>query len=84
MMSYLREVDVLKCQFEKVEISQISRVNNNHVDSLVTLAFSMADPLLRIVLVELLPFFSVSLPNKALVLSIHPSTSWMEPFVTYL
>lgn len=49
MMSYLREVDVLKCQFEKVEISQISRVNNNHVDSLVTLAFSMADPLLRIV-----------------------------------
>ena len=79
-MSYLKEVGILRYQFEKVEISQISRGNNSHANSLATLASSVANPLLRIVSVE----SSVSSSKKAIILSIHPSLSWMDPFVAYL
>ena len=53
MISYLKEVKIPKCQFKKMEILHISRGNNSHVDSLATLASSMADPLPRIASVEL-------------------------------
>ena len=75
MISYLKEVGILKYQFKKVEISHISRGSNSHVNSLATLASSMADPLLRIVSVELLPFSSLTLFDNGLVLSIHPFAS---------
>lgn len=84
MMSYLKDIGILKHQFKKVEILQISKGKNSNADSLATLASSMANPLSRIVSIELLPFTSVSPSDKALVLSIHSSTSWMDPLVTYL
>ena len=84
MISYLKEVRILKYQFKKVEISHISRGSNNHADSLTTLASSVAYPILRIVSIELLPFSSLTLFDKGLVLSIHPSVSWMDPIVAYL
>ena len=84
MISYLKEVGILKYQFKKVEILHISRGSNSHVDSLATLATSVEDPLLRIVTVELLPFSSLTPSDKGLVLSIHPSVSWMDPIVAYL
>ena len=84
MISYLKEVEILKYRFKKVEISHISRGSNSHVDSLATLASLMADPLARIVSVELLPFSSLTLFDNGLVLSIHPSASWMDPIVAYL
>jgi len=84
MISYLKEVKIPKCQFKKMEILHISRGNNNHVDSLATLASSMADPLPRIVSVELLPLSSLTLFYKNFILSIHPYTSWMDPIVAYL
>ena len=34
--------------------------------------------------VKLFPFSSLTLSDKGLVLSIHPSTSWMDPIVAYL
>ena len=73
MICYLKEVGKPKCQFK-----------NSHVDSLGTLASSMADLLPRIVLVKLLPLFSLTLSDKNFILSIHPSTSWMDPIVAYL
>ena len=75
MMSYLREVGVMKCQFKQLEVSHISRGGNSHADSLATLAYTMADSLPRIVSVELLPFSSLTPPSNATVLSIHPSPS---------
>ena len=84
MMGYLKEVKVLKRQFERVKISQISRGNNSHADFLATLASSMADPLLRIVSVKLLPSPNAFPLEKVLILSIRPSPSWMDPFVAYL
>ena len=84
MISYLKEVQILKYQFKKVEISHILRGSNNHADSLATLAFSVEDLLLRIVTVELLPFSSLTPSDKGLVLSIHPFVSWMDPIVAYL
>ena len=73
MISYLKEVRILKYQFKKVEILHISRGSNSHADSLATLATSVEDPLLRIVTVELLPFSSLIPSDKGLVLSIiHP------------
>ena len=81
MVSYLKEVEILKCQFKKLELSHVSRGGNSHADSLVTLAFTMAGPLRRIVSVELLPFSSLTPSNNGLVLSINSSTSWMDPIV---
>ena len=84
MVSYLKEVGVLKHQFKEVEISQISKGSNSHADSLATLTSSMADSLLRIVSIELLPFSSVSSSNIALILSIHSSASWMDPLIGWI
>ena len=81
MVSYLKEVEILKCQFKKLEISYVSRGSNSQADSLATLASTMAGPLPRIVSVELLPFSSLIPSNNGLVLSIHSSTSWMDPIV---
>ena len=83
-MSYLEEVRVLKHQFKEMEILQIFRGSNSHADSLTTLASSVADPLTRIVSVELLPFSSVIPSNKDLILSIHLFISWMDPIIDYL
>ena len=83
-MSYLREVRILKCQFKMLKISHISRGNNSHVDTLATLASSVEDPLPRMVTVELLSFSSLTPTDKNLVLSIHPSISWMDPIIAYL
>ena len=63
---------------------QISRGNINHADSLATLASLVADPLPRIVSVELLPFSSVIPSSKDLILSIWPSISWIDPIIAYL
>lgn len=84
MMSYLREVEILKHQFKEMEILQISWGNNSHVNSLATLASSVADPFLRIVSVELLPFSSVIPLDKDLILNIHLFVCWMDPIVACL
>ena len=84
MISYLKDVGILKYQFKKVEISHISRGSNSHVNSLATLASLVADPFPRVVSIELLPFSSLTPSDNGLVLSIHSSTSWMDPIVAYL
>ena len=84
IMSYLREVEKLKCQFKRLEILHISRRNNSHVDSLATLASSVEDPLPRMVTVEILPFSILTPSDKNLMLSIHSSVSWMDPIIAYL
>ena len=84
MISYLKEVGILKYQFKKVEISHISRGDNSHADSLATLASSMEYLFSRIVTVELLPFSSLTPFNKSLVLSIHPSAIWLDLIIDYL
>lgn len=83
MMSYLEKVRVLKHQFKEMEILQIFRGSNSRADTLATLASSVADPLKRIVSVELLPFSSVIPSNKDLILSIHLFVSWMDPIIDY-
>ena len=49
MISYLKDIGIIKYQFKKVEISHISRGKNSHADSLATLASLVADPLPRVV-----------------------------------
>lgn len=83
-MSYLKDVGILKSQFKRVDIFQISRSNNNHADFLAILASSVVDPLPRIISIELLPFSSVIPSGKDLILSIQPSISWIDPIVAYL
>ena len=61
MISYIKEVGILKYQLKKVDIPHISRGGNSHANSLATLASSMEDPLPRIVTVELFSFFQ---PNS--------------------
>lgn len=73
MISHLKEVGVLKHQFKNIKLSYISRGSNSHVNSFATLASSMANPLQRIVLIELLLFSRLTLPDRGLVLSIHQS-----------
>lgn len=75
MISYLKDIEILKYQFKKVEISHISRGSNSHVDFVATLASLEVDPLPRVVSVELLPFSSLTPSNNGLVPSIHPSAS---------
>lgn len=84
IVSYLKEVRILNGQFEKVDILQISKGSNSHADSLATLASSIAEPLPRILYVELLPSPSTLPPAEAMISRIRPSLSWMDPFVTYL
>ena len=84
MVSYLKKVGILKHQFKEVEISQISQASNSHANSLATLASSLANPLLRIVSVELFPFSNVSPSDIVLILSIHSSASWIDPLIPYL
>lgn len=84
MISYLKEVGILKHQFKEMEILQISKGSNNHVDSLATMASLVANPLPRIVSVELLPYSSVIPSDKDIVLSIHLPVSWIDPIIAYL
>ena len=84
MMSYLREVEIMKCQFKKIEISHITQGGNSHANSLATLASTVVDPLLRIVSIELLPFSSLTPHSNVVVLSIHSSISWIDPIVASL
>ena len=48
MVSYLKEVRILRGQFEKVGILQISKGSNSYTDSLATLASSVVNPLPRL------------------------------------
>lgn len=75
MVSYLKEVRILRGQFEKVDILQISRGSNCHANSLATLASSVVDPLPRIVSIGFLPSPNTLPPKKAMILSIHASPS---------
>ena len=54
MVEYLKLVGTLLIDFQKVKVSQISRGQNSHADSLVTLASSIDDYVLRLILVEVL------------------------------
>ena len=45
MVSYLREVEMLRCQFKGLEISHITWGSKSHANSLATLASSVEDPL---------------------------------------
>lgn len=67
-----------------MEILQISKGSNNHADSLATMASLVANPLPRIVSVELLPYSSVIPSDKDIVLSIHLPVSWIDPIIAYL
>ena len=75
MINYLKKFRVMKWQFKQLEISYISRGSNSHADSLATQASTVANPLPRIVSVELLPFSSLTHPSNVVVLSIRPSPS---------
>ena len=52
MQEYLSQVRHLQSSFEYFTLQQILRSRNTHVDSLTTLATSLAQSLLRVILVE--------------------------------
>ena len=52
MQKYLSQVKRLQSDFDLFSLSHVSRSGNTHVDSLATLATSLARSLSRVILVE--------------------------------
>lgn len=83
MAEYLKLVGTLLIDFQKVKVSQISRGQNSHADSLVTLASSIDDYVLRLILVEVLKQPSIEQQLKVSVVST-PNPSWMDLIVAFI
>ena len=84
MASYLRAVKSSLSAFEFIQVEQIGREHNSHVDILAKLATAKETDMERTVTVEVLN--SPSSQNVELdILNItRPVASWMDPLVAYL
>ncbi|XP_075654733.1 uncharacterized protein LOC142624884 [Castanea sativa] len=83
MIEYLRLVKQMMSKFVIVKIEQIARGQNRHVDSLATLASSIADEVPQLIRVELVP--KPSITARALILQvIEAKKCWMNPIIDFL
>lgn len=81
MTSYLKLVTKLLPSFEKFEMIQIPRVENEHTDALSKLAISKDSKLLIVVPIEHLQKPSIEATE---VLWIEGTPAWMQPILAYL
>ena len=84
MQEYLGQVRRIQTEFESFDLLHIPRSGNTHVDSLATLATSLAQDLPRIILVEDLCTLT---PIKRDLLRVHQirvGPSWMDPILLFL
>ena len=82
MLQYLRLFESLRVNFQDVRIVKVPRSQNNHVDSLATLASFLGDHIPRMILVELLEHPSIEHQTLAPVAS-ELGSSWMDPYVAF-
>ena len=84
MQGYLNQVRHLQSSFESFSLLHIPRNGNTHVDSLATLATSLAQSLPRVILIE-----NLCKPTevKGEVVHVHQvrvGPNWMDPIVLFL
>ena len=75
MVKCLEEARIFQKQFDQVSITQVLRSNNNHVDSLTTLATSVSNPTPRIITIESFSHPGIQHMDMVCVENIHPSLS---------
>lgn len=83
MAKYLKLVGILLSNFHGVKVSQISRGQNGHANSLAILASSMEDYVLRIILVVVLNQPSIGRQLSVFEVST-PSPSWINPIASFM
>lgn len=80
MAEYLKLASSLQKGFDRVKITQISRGQNSHTDSLATLASPLEDGIPQIILMEVVNQPSIERRCcMAVALAIVPS--WMDPIM---
>ena len=84
MQEYISQVKHLRPSFDLFSLSHISRNGNTHVDSLATLATSLAGKLPRIILIGHLSKVSKVAKDMVHAHEIRVGPSWMDPIVTFL
>ena len=84
MQGYLTRVKHLQKNFESFDLQHIPRGGNTHVDSLATLATSLAQNLPRIILVEDLSRPSGEKCKMIYVPHVRVGPSWMDPIIQFL
>ena len=84
MQGYLNQVRFLQSKFESFSLHHISRNGNTYVDSLATLASSLAQNLPRVILVE--DLYRPTEINRVVahVQQIRVGSSWMDPIISFL
>ena len=83
MAEYLKLVGTLLSGFRRVKVSQISRGQNSHANSLATLVSSMANYVACIISVKVLNQLSIGRQLSVSVVST-PNLSWMDPIVSFM
>ncbi|XP_075649982.1 uncharacterized protein LOC142620504 [Castanea sativa] len=83
MIEYLRLVKQTVGNFSNVKIERVARGQNRHVDSLATLASSIADMVPRLIRVELVaePSIIVRAPVAQVTIA---EKCWMDPIIDFL
>ena len=84
MRGYLTRVQQLQKNFESFDLQHLPRSGNTHVDSLATLATSLAQNLPRIILVEDLSRPSEKKGKMVCVIHVRVGPSWMDPIIQFL
>ena len=83
LVEYLRLVNFLRKSFDRVKVTQISRGQNSHADSLATLASFVEDSIPWIIPMEEVDPPSIERPCYVAATSILGS-SWMDPITTFI
>uniref|UniRef100_A0A2N9H092 Integrase catalytic domain-containing protein n=1 Tax=Fagus sylvatica TaxID=28930 RepID=A0A2N9H092_FAGSY len=84
MLSYFSIVKSLLSKFEFVQVEQIRREHNSHVDILAKLATALETDLYRTVTVEVLSNPSTLIDTVDGICSTSSIASWMDPLIAYL
>ena len=84
MQGYLTRIKHLQKKFESFDLQHIPRGENTHVDSLATLATSLAQNLPRVILVEDLGKPLGEKENMIYVSHVRVGPNWMDPIIQFL
>ena len=83
MSQYLKLFEALRSNFQKVDMVRVLKSQNNHADSLATLALSLDECVPRMIFVELLK--QPSIEQRAVIASALVSkSSWLDHYVAFL
>lgn len=83
MKEYLRVASQVMGHFLKANMTQVTRGQNQHVDSLATLASSITDEVSRLIKVELVvePSINIAVGISVAALS---KPCWIDPIIDFL